>query len=58
MPDMSTGECLTHTVNLDTDQPLCKRVKATSLLDDTCATDPNAAPTCPTCAKRDPRRLS
>jgi hypothetical protein len=47
---------LTHCVDLETGLSLCKRVKPASLLDDVCATDPNAAPTCEVCARRDPRK--
>jgi hypothetical protein len=46
---------LTHSVDEATGLPLCKRVKADSLLDDDFATDPNLKATCPACAKKDPR---
>jgi hypothetical protein len=50
--------CLTHAVDQGTGLPLCKRVKAENLLDDMYATNEDAAPTCPGCAKRDPRKLA
>lgn len=45
----------THTVDAATGEAICGKVKADSLLGDECATDPAGRPTCPTCAKRDPR---
>lgn len=47
---------LTHAVDDATGLPLCKRVKADNLLDDDFATNPDAAPTCPHCLKKDPRQ--
>jgi hypothetical protein len=49
----------THSVDAS-GNPLCKRVKAASLLDDTCWGDgtdesPASPPTCPHCLKKDPR---
>jgi hypothetical protein len=44
----------THAVNTLTGSPLC-RVKRESIIDDECATDENAPPTCPTCNRKDPR---
>lgn len=49
------GPFLTHSYDTDTGNPLCKRVKPEHLLCDPCSTDEDAAPTCPVCAKRDPR---
>ena len=34
---------------------ICRRAKTSSVMDDTCATNPDAQPTCPDCLKRDPR---
>lgn len=52
--DSSKGT-LTHACDVDTLKPLCGKVKASSILDDLCATDPDAPATCPACAKKDPR---
>lgn len=52
---LDAGNFLTHSYNSETGLPLCKRVKADHLLCDPCSTDENAPPTCPVCAKRDPR---
>jgi hypothetical protein len=48
---------LTHTVTEinGTEVALCKRVKSENLLDDSFATDEDAAPTCPHCLKKDTR---
>ena len=48
----------THTIETAEDgaeRVICGRVKLESMLQDACATDPDARPTCPTCAARDPR---
>lgn len=45
----------THTYDRETDAALCKRPKPKNLLDDTKATDPQGAPTCSLCLRRDPR---
>ena len=50
----SKGATLTHAVD-ETGRPLCGRVKADSILDDDLWGDLASRPTCPTCAKRDPR---
>ena len=53
------GPMLTHVVDNDSGEPLCRKVKGESL----CDTGPGAAEgpgtvaaTCSTCAKRDPRK--
>jgi len=46
---------LTHTADTETKQPLCKRVRYDSLLDDSYAQAPEEPPTCKTCLRRDPR---
>ena len=45
---------LTHAVLTDGrgETVLCRRVQLAHLLDDTCATDPHAPPTCPVCLTR------
>jgi hypothetical protein len=43
------GGCITELVT-----PLCN-VRPESLSDDSCATHEHLPPTCPTCARRDPR---
>lgn len=53
--NLDDGNFLTHSYDVATGNPLCKRVKADHLLCDPFATDENAAPTCPVCLKRDPR---
>lgn len=45
---------LSHTVDAETEIPLCRRVKAASIADSS-AGDINAAPTCPVCRRRDAR---
>lgn len=48
----------THTIETAQDgsqHVLCGKVKLESMLQDECATDPQSRPTCPACAKRDPR---
>ena len=52
---IDAGAFLTHSYDTTTGSPLCKRVKAEHLLYDPYSTDEDAAPTCPVCAKRDPR---
>lgn len=47
------GQNLTHTVDAATETPLCS-VKPESIAD-VHGSDPDAAPTCPTCLRRDPR---
>lgn len=54
-PANHEGRSLTHTLDQKGQRVLCGRVKRWSLLDDSCATDENAPPTCPTCRQRDPR---
>jgi hypothetical protein len=46
---------LTHTVIAATDEPLCKRVRADSIVDTYGSDDVNAPSTCPVCLSRDPR---
>jgi hypothetical protein len=53
----SRGVPRTHAVDDVTGAPLCRVRPASILLDDD-ATNPHAAPTCPTCANRDPRGRS
>lgn len=52
---LEAGAFLTHSHDSETDRPLCKRVKAEHVLVDGCYEGQDAAPTCPVCAKRDPR---
>lgn len=56
--DVSKRPLLTHTVSVDergymNGGPLCNRVPADHICDDD--RDTEARPTCPVCAKRDPR---
>jgi hypothetical protein len=46
---------LTHAVDMTTEAPLCRKVKASSILLDGAWGDTGSKPTCPCCAKRDPR---
>lgn len=48
---------LTHAVDTATGLPLCKRVKASNIIDDSLWEGGiESKPTCPICAKRDPRQ--
>lgn len=55
--NLEEGNFLTHSYDVVTGNPLCKRVKADHLLCDPYSTDgiEDSKPTCPVCAKRDPR---
>lgn len=50
---------LTHTVDVATEKPICSRVKPDHIADAGSLTPAEraAAPTCPVCARRDPRFL-
>ena len=52
--DIGNRELLTHAYDTRTLEPLCKKVKADSLA--FYAENEDEPATCPTCAKRDPRR--
>jgi hypothetical protein len=46
-------ECLTHAVNVDTNEPVCKKVLRKHLIDGDDDEDiTNDPPTCPACRKR------
>ena len=55
---MARVGALTHVVNADTNEVLCSRIKRSALLDDRNECDVNGKPTCPVCAKRDPRQAA